>query len=130
MATYRKTDLGSLKLIQNRVSSKRNRRQQKIERLKSRIADIRRKEETETLSTCDEQSLVRLDFELKQAEADVEQLKEELLAISEKIKQSKTPNEAEEMTGTLMQEPVDEYLQLLGLDAEIVDTQEVEVTNL
>ncbi len=133
MATYRKTDNGALKLMQNRITSKRTRRLHKIERLKQKITALKEKQELGTISAVDHQLLLRQEFEVKQAEADAEQLKDELLAIAEKIKESKNqpePQLLEDVESVVQAEPLDAYLQSLGMDPSTVDGQEVNFTQM
>ncbi len=129
MATYRKTDKGALRILQNRISSKRTRRLQKIGRVQCRIDALKKKEEEGTSTATDGQDLIRQEFELRQAQADADQLKEELLAIAEKIKESKSsPEEPFDVGSTVQREPLDEYLQSLGMDPAAVDSQEVDIS--
>ena len=130
MATYRKTDTGSLKILQNRISSKRTRRLHKIARVQNKIDGYKKKEEDGKITATDQQDLVRQEFELNQAQADVEQLQEELVAIADRIKQSKNSRPDEEPLEVGVEQPLDEYLHLLGMNPQVVDEQEVQLSEL
>ncbi len=78
MATYKTTELGQVQLSLNAIASKKKRRSDKVNAMKSKIQLLKDKASLEgELSKTDKIKLSRLEFEHKHALADVTSLQEE-----------------------------------------------------